>query len=134
MNKEELFKLIEEEGECLNFDFKGYKCEIQRHPTMKHLCGYVLVDSDHWLYGKDYEDIESKYSIYSHGGLTYSRNSEEMWKIGFDCAHLYDLVPANYNMEVLTGINTIHPKDVYRDMKYVRQVLEAMVTDIIRSY
>ncbi|KKM83461.1 hypothetical protein LCGC14_1309210 [marine sediment metagenome] len=40
---------------------------------------------------------------------------QDVWWIGFDCAHLYDLVPSNP-----------HPGDVYRDEHYVRNELEGL--------
>ena len=40
---------------------------------------------------------------------------QDVWWIGFDCSHLYDLVPA-----------TPHPGDVYRDEAYVHHELEGL--------
>ncbi len=40
---------------------------------------------------------------------------QDVWWVGFDCSHLYDLVPDNP-----------HPGDVYRDEHYVRNELEGL--------
>ncbi|KKN75260.1 hypothetical protein LCGC14_0382590 [marine sediment metagenome] len=40
---------------------------------------------------------------------------QDVWWIGFDCAHLYDLTPSDP-----------HPGDVYRDESYVRNELEGL--------
>ncbi|WP_178914064.1 hypothetical protein [Furfurilactobacillus rossiae] len=58
-------------------------------PELGHLCGYVELPSKHPYYGSDYEDIP----VDVHGGLTYAMQNEEYWEIGFDCAHLGDIIP-----------------------------------------
>ncbi|KKN15051.1 hypothetical protein LCGC14_0989840 [marine sediment metagenome] len=40
---------------------------------------------------------------------------QDVWWIGFDCAHLYDLVPSHPR-----------PGDIYRDERYVRNELEGL--------
>ena len=40
---------------------------------------------------------------------------QDVWWVGFDCAHLYDLVPAHPR-----------PGDIYRDERYVRRELEGL--------
>ena len=65
----------------------GYKCEIVRHPQLKHLCGYVTVPDDHPFHGLSY-DLASEH-VHVYGGLTYAKDG----KFGFDCAHADDLSP-----------------------------------------
>jgi hypothetical protein len=31
----------------------GYRCEMIRHPSLKHWCGYVDIPKGHPLFGKD---------------------------------------------------------------------------------
>lgn len=55
--------------------------------------GYVGVDKGHPLYGIDYPGLCDCIRI--HGGITFSgvmpwANSEGLWYLGFDCAHLDD--------------------------------------------
>jgi len=90
----------------------GYKCFIQRHPELKHLCGYVDLPKEHKLYGifSEEEDFEV------HGGVTYTGKREfeqpnyiADYVLGFDCGHAGDLVP---------GVKIFH-EEVYRDIEYV---------------
>ncbi len=89
---------LDEPDEIL-FNYKGYDCWVRRvfvrEPFAKelhyfggNLCGYVAVPVDHPCYQKRYEDIE----IDVHGGLTFGECSDKH-RIGFDCGHIYDLVP-----------------------------------------
>lgn len=48
--------------------------------------GYVLLPKGHPYYQVHYNKIP----IYVHGGLTYSEQHGEFWKIGFDTAHWSD--------------------------------------------
>ena len=91
----------------------GYKCFIQRHPELKHLCGYVELPKEHKLYGifSEEEDFEV------HGGVTYTgkREFEQQnyiadYVLGFDCGHAGDLVPS---------VKSFYEKEVYRNIEYV---------------
>ena len=63
-------------------------------------CGYVGVDTDHPVFGKDYDD-ELLDNIEVHGGLTYAgdvpqTSKSRFWAFGYDCAHVGDAIsPAN---------------------------------------
>lgn len=73
-----------------HFEYKGYKCEINRDYDMKHYTGYVTVPKDHVHYGREFMDQydnELEYKV--HGGITYDDGD----KIGFDCAHFGDAMP-----------------------------------------
>ena len=87
----------------------GMLCAAHRN-TMGAWCGYVGVESDHPWYLRKYshgpDDIYERAPdgyIQVHGGLTFS-NSEaperdtttSRWWFGFDCAHLYDLIPKTF--------------------------------------
>lgn len=75
-------------------DYKGYKCVVVGS-SMGHRCGYIGLKNTDLAYEKDYDDL---YCIDVHGGLTYSnndssypiKNNENLWWIGFDCAHSGD--------------------------------------------
>ena len=74
------------------------ECKIVRG-GLGHLCGYVAVPKDHPWYGVGYNDISQASGDYVevHGGLTFSGKltlKTKKWWVGFDCAHLGDLVPA----------------------------------------
>jgi len=84
----------------------GYRCFIQRHPELKHLCGYVELPKKHKLYGETNVDNEFL--------LNLDENSLEIsftvdFVVGFDCGHAGDLVP---------GVKSFH-EEVYRDIEYV---------------
>ena len=76
----------------------GYNCFIQRHPELKHLCGYVELPKKHKLHGKDNMDNEEIFNeIDVHGGVTYTgeirfkqQNYTVDYVVGFDCAHAGD--------------------------------------------
>lgn len=110
--------LIKTEGDQASFDYRGIECEIRRHPSLGHLCGYIHLPADSPLVGMDTDEIEASYQFPAHGGLTWSRYRIEdgTQVIGFDCAHVGDLSP--YSL-YLAG--------EYRDMKYVTRCLMLMV-------
>ena len=79
----------------------GYECVIQRHTSLKHLCGYVGLPASHPWHGKGYDDVRMMDNewVEVHGGLTYADRHEPqgqpdgLWWLGFDCAHSGDLSP-----------------------------------------
>jgi hypothetical protein len=77
-----------QEPDYLEFQYFGYKCHIARN-SVGALCGYVHLPKDHPWYGKDYDDL----SVSVHGGLTFSREIEGAWVIGYDCSHAQDVSP-----------------------------------------
>lgn len=99
----------------------GYKCFIQRHPELKHLCGYVELPEKHKLYGETNVDNEFLLNLDVHGGVTYANTKRikryekhpnffiDKYVVGFDCGHAGDLVPGVKNFR----------KEVYRNIEYV---------------
>lgn len=87
----------------------GMPCIASRgNPDMGNWCGYVAVEPDHPLHGKDYEapDVEV------HGGLTFAApcaddrpvetsvchtpepgKPADVWWFGFDAGHYLDVMP-----------------------------------------
>lgn len=82
-------------------------CMIHRGPSGA-LCGYVGVGPDHPWHGKKYNEVD----VDVHGGLTYANpceesddeadgichvpapgRSDDVWWLGFDCAHGFDFMP-----------------------------------------
>lgn len=90
------------------FNSHGFNCELWRHPSMLHWCGYVYLPPDHPQWGKDYDELN--HTINVHGGLTYSGKEEEFWKVGFDCAHAKDLIPGGFH----------YKNDIYRTIEFAR--------------
>lgn len=107
----------------------NYPCLIVRN-HFGALCGYVGVPEKHPCYQIEYDGT----GITVHGGLTFanhcSPNGDEskhichrtddednVWWLGFDCHHLFDLAPG---MKVGTSLEWGH-LDVYRDFEYVTE-------------
>ena len=74
------------------FEYEGFPCVVIFQPGCFR-CGYVGLPQGNKYYGKEYNEIEN---IECHCGLTYSRDylfgqkDEDIWWIGFDCAHYRD--------------------------------------------
>jgi hypothetical protein len=69
----------------------GFKCAIERHRTMGHLCGYVTVPATNKWCGKTDDDFGDEY-LSVHGGITSTGAPRYGgWRFGFDCAHGGDL-------------------------------------------
>lgn len=98
------------------WEFEGYPCLIIKH-KWGHLCGYVGLSKEHKFYGKDYDDIYADV----HGGVTYTGNLGQLnnvWYVGFDCAHAGDLVPK------------LKMAGVYRDEAYVTEQCELLAKQL----
>jgi len=122
MNKEDLQKLIDKEGDELQWDHTCSNgiiihCSIHRN-NVKALCGYITLTPDNTLYGIGYDNLD----LHAHGGLTYNSYDEDKnWVIGFDCAHHGDLTPYFLLDETEYGFGQ---RGVYRDMEYVKSECE----------
>lgn len=124
-----------------DFIVDGFRCVIIGS-YMGHRCGYIAIPKNHKLYEKHYDDID----IDVHGGLTYSEYSrggypvetkEQVWWIGFDCAHYcdakdLDLIKSfgeeNKEIKTMLEVEAKYPTggDV-RTMEYVEnQLIEAV--------
>lgn len=85
----------------------GYPCLVNRGP-MGALCGYVGVPKGHPYHGREWDNID----VAVHGGVTFAKGCQhsedpafgvchipdpgepdDVWWIGFDCAHFQDLIP-----------------------------------------
>lgn len=105
------------------FHYKGYPCAVLLQP-MGHRCGYVGIDSSHPLYKKDYNIID----IDCHGGITYSGdclpqiglkityNMEDIWWIGFDCAHADDANDYDAALKIFKDKETIENLEFMKEV------------------
>ena len=64
--------------------YLGYAYEIVSYGT--HPCCYVYLERGHPFYNVDYNEI----TIPCHYGLSYSKNDNGFWKLGWDYAHSGD--------------------------------------------
>lgn len=107
------------------FECNEYQCEIKRHPTMKHLCGYVKLPDYHSLYGVGYDELyEKDIHINVHGGLTYAEKEGDRWVFGFDCAHYGDVVPSLLDYGVPVS------DEIYRNMEYVEDEIRTLAAQL----
>jgi hypothetical protein len=119
----------------------GLPCLAVR--ARSHWCGYVGVSPGHPAYEKDYDDVydlsgdwDSENYLSVHGGLTFAGHCahgpeetsichvpdpgepDNVWWLGFDCAHSGDLSPAHIRMYEKAGLGI--GGEEYRDLDYVR--------------
>ncbi len=137
-----------EEPDELNFDYKGYKCLVERvyskHDDiieLGHLCGYMVVPKGHVWHSKKTEEIDCDV----HGGLTFGeRSSHGDYMIGFDCAHARDYSPGlevfkrrqSEMMKAITGyekhFSTLF-ESTYKNFNFVVQELKGLVDQAIQA-
>jgi hypothetical protein len=131
------------EPDTVEFNYKGYDCLIQRvnhrpvhnpQDCLGHLCGYVDLPKGHKYYGKQYDEIP----LDVHGGLTYAEGKKNnVWTIGFDCAHFGDLIPGIYELRLhggpLYGINFDRDDDIYRTVSFVENELKSLVDQLLQD-
>ena len=113
----------DDEPDRVEFEHAGLPCLLTRS-RVGVWCGYAAVPPDHPWHGTHYGEVP----VDVHGGLTYAdacRGSiyhvpqpgepDNVWWFGFDCGHLYDVMPSRPELEAR------YPGDaVYRGMAYVR--------------
>ena len=126
MKKEDLEKIIKEEGDSFDFEAFGLPCYLMRNKSLGHWCGYVQVPKDSRLFGKNYSFYSASENGISkleqaindlavHGGLTYAgdRKQDGNHWFGFDCGHFGDL--CLYQLDYNLGDSCA----IYRDKEYV---------------
>lgn len=117
----------------------GLDCLILRAPSTGALCGYVGVPEGHSCYGLGYDDVP----VDVHGGLTFAGpcqdgeaedparichfpgpgRSDDVWWLGFDCAHFMDVSPLMEERLTLV-MGERYPGSgvaVYREFAYVQE-------------
>lgn len=112
----------------------GLPCLIVRAERGGNLCGYVGVPPGHPWHGKEWSEIGARV----HGGLTYSERCwkdgpichvpqpgepDDVWWVGFDCAHAWDSCPGTEARMRKLGFGPI-PNTAYRGIDYVRAEVE----------
>lgn len=113
----------------------GLPCLIVRNVHVSGaLCGYVGVPKGHPYYGWDYDAL---CGVDVHGGLTFANKCQEeqndfegichkndtdddIWWLGFDCAHCYDLVPR------MNKYSIPFSEETYKDFSFVTHEVEKL--------
>jgi hypothetical protein len=116
------------EPDRLEWRAHGLLCLIVRSDSTGALCGYVGVPPGHPWHGKHNDNIEASV----HGSLTYADRcadaichvpmageSDDVWWVGFDCAHAYDTMPGMMSSRLL-GLTE------YCDLAYVKDQVEKL--------
>lgn len=133
----------QKEPDLISWEYKGLPCLMRRNTEVTgSWCGYVAVPSNHPAFEKRYDDVD----VCVHGGLTYASHcqgdichepkpgeSDNVWWLGFDCAHSGDLSP---RMEA--QLNLFIPNregwgsfQKYRDMDYVMKEVESLANQLL---
>lgn len=117
IDKDDILKVVEIEGNHKTFTYKGIPCEIRRIPTLNHLCGYLTL--------KNYNDeVVGVIDDNFHCGITYGGSGE----YGFDCAHVGDIMPSMFTAE--SRLN-IFEYETYKTMAYVERCLKRTIDALI---
>jgi hypothetical protein len=116
--KDEILKLIEEEGNEHRFIYKNVNCLLYRHDNLLHWCGYVDLPKDCKV---SIDDISA------HGGVNFDSVCDGVRRIGFDCGHGGDLSPW-----VLVSDFPFFDNSVYRDKEYVIREVKDMADQILK--
>lgn len=112
----------------------GLPCLANRQPRSGHWCGYVGVSKGHPCYGIEYDNVD----VDVWWGLTFSDKCQEVqnecegichkapngeddvWWLGFDCAHSGDASPMDYVYERERGYPfIISGEDSYKTLEFV---------------
>lgn len=124
-----------DEPDRIEWRFLDMPCLIVRGPSGA-LCGYVAVAPGHPWHGVEYGAIDPSPAV--HWGLTYSDRcqaggkichvaregeADDVWWVGFDCAHSGDISPSYLHLPYLQHIGF---DGVYRDEAYVRSEVECL--------
>lgn len=112
------------------FRADGLPCILHRG-SLGAWCGYVGLPPGHPWHGKPYEDIKPHPDI--HGGLTYGHEcfepichvpepgeSDAFYWVGFDCAHLGDVIPCMLAFGNLSVSNSWRDFESYKTVGFVR--------------
>lgn len=116
--------------------YREHSCVAIRNMLSGTWRGYVSVPKDHEAYGLYYD----KLTFHVHGGITFADSSlppdspvqcENVWWIGFDCGHGFDLYPY-LDDKYLPLFAEVGAE--YRDLEYVKQECNHLVDQLHGEY
>lgn len=130
----------DDEPDRVEWKHEGFPCLIVRNESGA-LCGYVAVPPGHPWHGRDaFGDNAIDASV--HGGLTYSGacdgkichvpdpgDPDDVWWLGFDCAHYRDIVPAvvAIGSKIYDGIEEPSwMRPTYKTVSFVKNEVEGL--------
>lgn len=111
----------------------GFYCLIHRHPWMGHLCGYIGSKRrrDVWKRNK----VGRCDELVIHGGITFGPGDlnilpkimDNIWWIGFDCAHNGDIMPYS----VTYSVNRKYTEhDAYKNISFVKKQIYGLIRQL----
>lgn len=119
-------------------------CLIHRNSELGALCGYVGVYEGHPYFELRYEDVP----VDVHGGLTFgdfcmdgadeakglchkSDDPRKVYWLGFDCAHLYDMMPGMAAHYAALGIDAFETDAKgYKDIAWVENEVRKLAKQV----
>ena len=117
----------------------GLHAIIHRVPHHGALCGYVAVPPGHPHHKVHYDEVP----VDVHGGLTYAKECageichvaepgepEDVWWLGFDCAHSDDLAPISNLFFSRLAFQGHSYNEEYRDFEYVKAQCEKLAEQL----
>jgi hypothetical protein len=127
----------QKEPDRVDFIHAGFACFAKRGP-LGQWCGYVGVPREHPCYANGYDGLD----VDVHGGLTYANKCDgpichvpepgmpdDVWWLGFDCAHSGDLVPGMNAHRRVTGFPT-SDYETYKDLAYVSAQIRSLAQQL----
>jgi hypothetical protein len=127
------------EPDRVEFEHAGFPCLLLRN-HYGVWCGYVATSPGHLYYGADYGEV----GVDVHGGLTYgdycqgdichvpkSGEPDNVYWLGFDCGHAFDLSPGMAAFRKEHGFG----RDIgeqYRDVAYARAEAERLAEQLAK--
>lgn len=133
----------QEEPDRVEWLYGPYSCLIVRNREGGHLCGYVILPSDHPLFGKHTRQLSIEVRISGHGGINYADFASSLvgeghplargWMLGFDCAHGFDYCPGFVSMFKLLApaAAQVFSDGNYRDITYVQRCCEEVADTLV---
>lgn len=128
----------QDEPDRVEFEHEGIACLMSRQSQIGHWCGYVGVEPGHPWHGEAKYFWDRQDGPEVHGGVTFGAECggfvchvpkpgkpENLWWIGFDCAHLGDLSPSIHR-NVGHFLFDIGGGEHYRTADYVRREVERL--------
>lgn len=133
----------DDEPDRIEWRSQGMPCLIVRNGSGA-LCGYVGVPPGHPWHGKGYDYADASV----HGGLTYADKCQagghichvarpgepdDVWWLGFDCAHSGDVSPKYTALAKKNPIFTPGRNERYRDARFVRGEVESLARQALAA-
>ncbi len=128
MTKEEIARLIEEEGDHERFEYRGLRCYIVRNPKFGYLLGYVETPCEIDWNTVEGIDVHGGVSFIGQIGETYypiEAREEKIHVVGFFCGRLFDYVPFQSELCSLD-------EQTYKTMRYVENECRKLADQLLK--